>query len=148
MAQTLRSIHILTSLEAQFREEFPDEEIPAEISVNNLLVDDQKKYFCPSGSDLVPEQIPSDTKTFIVDTFDNDCEWKHLEALTISGAKDSITTLYLGHDGCIEGERSNIEAVISGLPSLKEVHYCGYYAQYIDDLTEICGKRVKCIPIY
>jgi hypothetical protein len=149
MTQTLRSIHILTSLEAQFREEFPGVSPPEEITVNRILVDDERKYFCSSGSDLTPEQVPSDTQTFIIDTFDNACEWKHLEAITKSEAKHSITTLYLGHDGCIEGELSDIEAVISGLPSLKEVHYCGYYAQYVEELTEVCDKRgVKCIPIY
>lgn len=149
MAQTLQSIKILTSLQGFFQEAHPHEEVPEEITVNPLLVNDQKKYFCPSGSDLKAEQIPSGTELFVVDTFDNACEWNHLKELLTSEAKNSITTLYLGHDGCITGDRCDIEVVLSGLPNLKEVHYCGYYAQYEDDLVEICEQfHIVCTPIH
>ncbi len=149
MAQTLRSINILSSLTEQFQLANPDCDVPEELTVSAILVDEKKKFFCRKGSALTAEEIPSDTETFIIDTFDNECHWKHLTILLKSEAKFSINTLYLGHDGCIFGEKADIEAVICGLPNLREVFCCYYYAQYWKDLEDICVKfKINIIPIY
>ena len=117
-------------------------------TATTIFEDETKKYVCPDGSKIIAEQIPGDIETLIIDRFDNDCKWKHLTLLVKSKAKESISTLYLGHDGCIYGDKSDIETVITGLPNLKKVFYCGYYAKYRDDLLEIAEKRgVECIRI-
>lgn len=149
MTQTLRSIAILDSLSSQFKLEYPNVDIPEEIMVNPELIDSSVKFFCEDGANLKADQIPINIETFIVDTFDNECHWKHLKVLTESASKTTIRTLYLGHDGCVKGEKGDIESVIKGLPGVQSVHYCGYYAQYEDDLEEICAKfNVATVEIY
>jgi len=148
MTQTLRSINLLNSLSVQFKADYPDQELPEEITNDPTLVDTSQKYFSEDVENLKAEEIPADTETFVVDTFDN-CKWKHLRILLESTSKDIIKTLYLGHDGCIEGEKEDIEAVLTGLKNLKAVHYCGYYAGYEKELHELCEKHnIKSIPIY
>lgn len=147
MTETERSIKILETCATLFATENPDCEIPEEFTVDPILY--TKSYICNDGSALSSEEIPKDTETFVVDTFDNSCHWKHLKVLSNSRAKQSIETLYLGHDGCIFGEKEDIEEVLTSLPNLKKVYACGYHAQYWDDLDILCSKyNIKTVPIY
>jgi hypothetical protein len=76
--------------------------------------------------------------------FNNDIEFKHLIFLP-----KSVKGLYLGHDGVCDGSYEDVEMVINALPKLREIHYCGYYADYSSYIKKICDKYgVKSVEIY
>lgn len=46
-----------------------------------------------------------------------------------SSAKETIQTLYLGHDGLIEQDDESMKKLIAGLPQLTEIYYADYDIQ-------------------
>ena len=85
--------------------------------------------------------------------------WEKLLELLKSPTKETITLLYLGHDGLVEEDNKRMKQVLNGLPNLTKIHdlainiadgdpYCYYYVGY--DVEKMIGEmnlNIKCIAI-
>jgi hypothetical protein len=142
------SINILNAMAGEYAVTYPDEEIPEELQPNEALVDDRVRFFAPYSDDFAFSSVPKGTQMVVIEYFANDQTWKHLVALKNSEAKNDIEVLYLQHDGIIDGETSDIVETIAALPNLREIHYCGYYAQYSKELIEVAPPHINLIQIF
>jgi hypothetical protein len=143
------SINILNAMAAEYAIVNPDDDVPEELQPNEALVDNRVKFFVPSArNDFDFSSVPKGTQIVVIEHFSNDTTWKDLVALKNCEAKNCIEMLYLQHDGIIDGETSDIVETIAALPNLREIHYCGYYAQYSKELIEVAPPHINLIQIF
>lgn len=62
---------------------------------------------------------------------------------------DDIYIVHLGHDGVINGEKTDVHKVLS-YSGLKIVEYCGYYmnGDIVDIFDDEKYNHIKFVPIY
>lgn len=140
--------HLSSILQEDFKKEHPGEEMP-ELEYSKVF-DHEKQFIFPTeDANLQLSDIPAGTETLIIEYFMNEITWKELKDIILSPAKETLKVLYLQHDGVIYGDKDDIYNVLTSLDNLKEVHYCGYYANYENTLIDICQELGKlAIPIY
>lgn len=124
----------------------PDQEVPEEIQPSPVMTDSRTRFFC-HGGDFDFSSVPKGTQILVIDYFANEQTWNDLTHLKNSEARDTIEVLYLQHDGIIGGEENDIVETIECIPNLKEIHYCGYYAQYEEALMKASPPNIKLVPI-
>ena len=142
-----RSIRILDGMQKKFRSEY-GYDLP-ELTVNDSLRE-TKSVTSSWKKPYDFSRTPTGTLTIFIDSGSSDNHyWGHLLPLLTSPAKDSIEVLYLGHDGLTVEDDISMKTVMTGLPNLKEIHYCGYGAEYDPEpIIKECGLDIECHEIF
>jgi hypothetical protein len=148
-----RDHRILAGMLKVAQEEHPGVDFP-ELTHNlaHLELDDSNILISSYSSPCDFTQVPATVDTIVIDACSSERHtWKMLHGLLESPACGTIKELHLGHDGLIKEDDETMKMVLSGLPALEEVTYCGYYADFdVEECLQEIGRSetVMCEALY
>jgi hypothetical protein len=136
---TYVSSKLLDFMAEEYRNEYGDDEIPEEF--RSPINKNKSPYYVDFEMDLT--KVPEGTTYVVFNAFDEHT-WDDLVNLP-----DTITHMYLGHDGVIYGTENGVRATLEKLKNLEIVEYCGYYSNPDCDLDDIKDEfnLIDWIPI-
>lgn len=137
------------SYKQQYGESF-DCPPPPELSSPLTGRDDEQYAISSWEKPLDFRNLSANVKEVFIDSCCSDNHsWKLLAGILESPARETIVELHLGHDGLIDADHVTMTNVLRGLPSLKEITYCGYYADFEDELQKLAQELgITCTPQY